>query len=140
VILRGGKALPLYARVVEAGVPRAIVVPAQPGGELQVRWKPGCLKACLPARLSAWTCEVHLLHLLLLCSCPVLSCIPVNAAVSLLPSLPSLGAWLQVELRPQDLSWQAFLGAVPPPTTVKGHVAGADDITGIIFSSGTTGG
>ena len=37
VILRGGKALPLYARVVEAGVPRAIVLPAVPGGQLKVR-------------------------------------------------------------------------------------------------------
>lgn len=36
VILRGGKALPLYARVVEAGVPRAIVLPAVPGGQLKV--------------------------------------------------------------------------------------------------------
>lgn len=36
VILRGGKALPLYARVVEAGVPRAVVLPAVPGGQLQV--------------------------------------------------------------------------------------------------------
>ena len=39
MILRGGKALPLYARVVEAGVPRAIVLPAQAGGQLQVgKW------------------------------------------------------------------------------------------------------
>lgn len=36
VILRGGKALPLYARVAEAGVPQAIVLPAQAGGQLQV--------------------------------------------------------------------------------------------------------
>ena len=36
VILRAGKALPLYARVVEAGVPQAIVLPAVPGSQLQV--------------------------------------------------------------------------------------------------------
>jgi acyl-coenzyme A synthetase/AMP-(fatty) acid ligase len=32
VVLRGGKVLPLYARVVEAGAPRAIVLPAGGGG------------------------------------------------------------------------------------------------------------
>ena len=36
MILRGGKALPLYARVAEAGVPLAIVLPAHAGGQLQV--------------------------------------------------------------------------------------------------------
>jgi acetyl-CoA synthetase len=32
VVLRGGKTLPMYQKVVEAGVERAIVVPATPGG------------------------------------------------------------------------------------------------------------
>ena len=36
MIQRGGKALPLYARVAEAGVPQAIVLPAQAGAPLQV--------------------------------------------------------------------------------------------------------
>ena len=36
VIQRGGKALPLYARVAEAGVPQVIVLPAQAGAPLQV--------------------------------------------------------------------------------------------------------
>ncbi|KAI3435948.1 hypothetical protein D9Q98_002006 [Chlorella vulgaris] len=40
VILRGGKALPLYKRVAEAGVPRAIVLPALPGGRLQAQLRP----------------------------------------------------------------------------------------------------
>ena len=79
VILRGAKALPLYAHVVEAGVARAIVLPAVPGGALQV------------------------------------------------------------ELREQDLSWARFLDAVPPPAEPQAHAAGADALTGVIFSSGTTG-
>lgn len=37
VILRAGQALPLYARVVEAGGPRALVLPAAADGCLQVR-------------------------------------------------------------------------------------------------------
>ncbi|KAL4458608.1 hypothetical protein ABPG75_013473 [Micractinium tetrahymenae] len=79
VILRGGQALPLYARVVEAGGPRAVVLPAAVHGRLQV------------------------------------------------------------ELRPGDASWQAFLGSVPEPAQLHAHVAAADDTAGILFSSGTTG-
>ncbi|KAL4458600.1 hypothetical protein ABPG75_013465 [Micractinium tetrahymenae] len=79
VILRGGKALPLYARVVEAGVPCAIVLPVRPGDALQV------------------------------------------------------------ELRPGDMSWAAFLEAVPAPAEARAHVASAEEVTNIIFSSGTTG-
>lgn len=41
VILRGEKALPLYARVVEAGAPRAVVLPA--GEEPAVELRPGDL-------------------------------------------------------------------------------------------------
>jgi len=41
VILRGSQALPLYARVVEAGAPRAIVLPAVEHGQLQVQLRPG---------------------------------------------------------------------------------------------------
>ena len=36
VILRGSKTLPMYARVVAAQAPRAIVIPAQPDKGLQV--------------------------------------------------------------------------------------------------------
>jgi hypothetical protein len=57
VILRGGKALPLYARVVEAGVPRAIVLPAVPGGQLKVRYN--CVVTWTPSQLAAappWPC------------------------------------------------------------------------------------
>ncbi|KAL4429392.1 hypothetical protein ABPG77_005166 [Micractinium sp. CCAP 211/92] len=79
VILRGSKALPLYARVVEAGVPRAIVLPARPGDPLQV------------------------------------------------------------ELRQGDMSWGTFLEAAAAPSEVVAHVAGAEDLTNVIFSSGTTG-
>lgn len=82
VILRGGKALPLYIRVVEAGLPRIIVLPATPR------------------------------------------------------------ASLQVQLRPQDVSWAAFLAAALPPSAageLRPHVVGADDLSGVIFSSGTTG-
>ena len=45
VIPRGGRALPLYARVAEAGAPTAIVVPAAPGGALQV-CRIGRLRRC----------------------------------------------------------------------------------------------
>eukprot|EP00887_Chlorella_sp_A99_P006425 scaffold3.g6425.t1 len=37
VIPRAGRALPLYARVAEAGAPPAVVVPADPAGALQAR-------------------------------------------------------------------------------------------------------
>lgn len=37
MILRGAKALPLFARVAEAGVPRAVVLPAAHDGRLQAR-------------------------------------------------------------------------------------------------------
>lgn len=46
----------------------------------------------------------------------------------------------QVELRPQDLSWERFLDAVPQPAVLRAHVAGGEEVTGVIFSSGTTGG
>ncbi|KAG7669817.1 hypothetical protein KSW81_007961 [Nannochloris sp. 'desiccata'] len=39
VVLRGGKVLPLYARVVEAGAPRAVVLPAGGGGGHQAQNK-----------------------------------------------------------------------------------------------------
>lgn len=41
VILRGGQQLPLYARVVEAQAPRAIVLPAE--GRLRLPLRPGDL-------------------------------------------------------------------------------------------------
>ena len=47
---------------------------------------------------------------------------------------------LQVELRSQDLSWEHFLGAVPPSPPLRAHVADGEEVTGVIFSSGTTGG
>ncbi|GAB4821930.1 hypothetical protein N2152v2_008976 [Parachlorella kessleri] len=40
VIARGGKSLPLYARVVEAQAPMAIVLPASPDNPLQVSLRP----------------------------------------------------------------------------------------------------
>lgn len=43
VILRGGQALPLYARVVEAEAPMAIVLPAVRGGVVQANLRPGDL-------------------------------------------------------------------------------------------------
>lgn len=79
MILRGSQALPLYARVAEAGAPRAIVLPAAEHGQLQV------------------------------------------------------------QLRPGDISWRCFLGAVPAPQAVQAHVAAADDPAILLFSSGTTG-
>ncbi|KAL3159387.1 hypothetical protein ABBQ38_009818 [Trebouxia sp. C0009 RCD-2024] len=41
VILRGGKAHPLYERVVKAQGPTAIVLPSAPGDHLQVQLRPG---------------------------------------------------------------------------------------------------
>ena len=49
------------------------------------------------------------------------------------------GAALQVELRPQDVSWHDFLAAVPQPASLRAHVADAYATTNILFSSGTTG-
>lgn len=48
---------------------------------------------------------------------------------------------MQVELRAQDLPWQRFLDGAPPPppAMLPAHVADAEEITNIIFSSGTTG-
>lgn len=80
MILRGGKSLPLYERVVEAQAPMAVVLPAAPGRPLAVA------------------------------------------------------------LRPGDLAWGEFLGVVPPPSTLRPHVADAYELTNILFSSGTTGG
>ncbi|KAL4429385.1 hypothetical protein ABPG77_005159 [Micractinium sp. CCAP 211/92] len=79
VILRGSQALPLYARVVEAGGPPAIALPASADGRLQV------------------------------------------------------------ELRPGDTCWQAFLAGAPQPARMHAHVTAADDLAAILFSSGTTG-
>ncbi|HBP21294.1 MAG TPA: AMP-dependent synthetase [Planctomycetes bacterium] len=43
VMLRAGKTLPLFAKVQDAEAPRAIVLPATPGGELQVELRAGDL-------------------------------------------------------------------------------------------------
>lgn len=95
VVLRGSKALPLYSRVVEAGAPKAIVLPA--GGFSSE--------------------HNHVTH------------------------HSSNSDRVRVELRKGDLSWDAFLSLVPPPPpfTLRAHLASADDISGILFSSGTTG-
>ena len=47
IVLRGGRAYPLYARVVEAEAPHAIVIPADPAHGLQV-----CL--CAAGFLYPW--------------------------------------------------------------------------------------
>jgi acetyl-CoA synthetase len=76
LILRGGKTLPLYQRVVDANAPKAIVLPA--------------------------------------------------------------GKDLALPLREQDLSWTAFLeGAQEGPFPTP--ISGAEGLTNILFSSGTTG-
>lgn len=41
VVLRGGRALPLYARVTEAGAPAAVVLPADGGAELRLALRDG---------------------------------------------------------------------------------------------------
>lgn len=45
----------------------------------------------------------------------------------------------QVELRQGDMSWGTFLEAAAAPSEIAAHMAGAEDLTNIIFSSGTTG-
>ena len=61
VILRGGKALPLYTRVVEAGAPHAIVLPAAEDGRLQVQLRPGDVswRDCLGAVPPPQTVQAH---------------------------------------------------------------------------------
>ena len=132
VILRGGKALPLYARVVEAGVPRAIVLPAVPGGQLKVKPGGGGL----------------LLNQITLVGNPLGGqLVLIWSLVAADTSSAWLHLWMhtaplppQVELRPQDQSWECFLDAVPQPPVLRAHVAGGEEVTGVIFSSGTTGG
>ena len=96
VVLRGSKALPLYARVVEAGAPKAIVLPA--GG-------------------NTTSSE---------------ECVHFNTSGS---------NRVRGELRHGDLSWETFLSLVPspPPFVLRPHVANSDDLSGILFSSGTSG-
>lgn len=124
VVLRGGQALPLYARVAETGAPLAIVLPAA-GGQLQVcgaAWR--CVAAACfgsakikrtPGAVPAWY--------------PACCMQPIN------PSLLQM----QVDLRPGDVNWQQFLASVPQPAAVRAHVAASDDTANILFSSGTTG-
>lgn len=82
VVMRGAKALPLFDRVVEAGAPKAVVLPAA-GGEADMH--PG------------------------------------------------------VSLREGDLPWAAFLQLAPTPTGLRPHIADSYDVSGVLFSSGTTG-
>ena len=110
VILRGGQALPLYSRVVEAAAPRAIVLPAA-GGQLQVLRLPGRQHWHFMARSEGLNPQQHVLW-----------------------------RSLQVDLRVGDVSWQQFLPSVPPPAALQAHVADAGDAANILFSSGTTGG
>jgi acetyl-CoA synthetase len=76
VILRGGKRLPLYERVIEAQAPKAIVLPA--------------------------------------------------------------GETLSLDLREGDVSWTAFLKGARTES-FPAVISGAEDLTNILFSSGTTG-
>lgn len=61
VILRGGQALPLYTRVVEAGAPHAIVLPAAEDGRLQVQLRPGDVswRECLGAVPPPQAVQAH---------------------------------------------------------------------------------
>jgi hypothetical protein len=67
---------------------------------------------------------------------------PIYPSTMLPCPAPSTVYCMQVELRGQDLPWQRFLDGAPPPppaAALPAHVADAEEITNIIFSSGTTG-
>ena len=52
---------------------------------------------------------------------------------------PDLVYWKQVELQSGDVSWSDFIACASGSTEFSPHIADIDDITNILFSSGTTG-
>lgn len=113
--MRGGRALPLYARVKQANAPLAIVLPAGGGSSSTSGGCNGWQRL-----LSSWGLA--------------------DAAHT--PRLPagSAGAALREPLRGGDIQWCEF---VAPPQArgllpFQAHVADAYEISNILFSSGTT--
>ena len=124
MILRGGKALPLYARVVEAGAPTAVVVPARGAGLEPEASSPPQPNPAQPACLPGAAVPTH----------P-----PGARRPAPLQSHVARAHAVQLALRPGDVSWAGFLGRAPQPVALRAHVANADEATNVLFSSGTTG-
>jgi len=127
-VLRGGKALPLYARIKAADAPTAIVLPATGvSGRTDPAAAAGPSSAVPPGSVSSNAAQ------------------PGAASSAAAPPAGSAAAGpgssgLREPLRPGDWAWGEFLGSVPRGAAAgfRPHEADAYEVTNILFSSGTT--